>query len=172
LNLLIEYNVGQDRCGVQFASSVVKLAKEINSSPYLHFRGIHAYNGRNQHVRKYKDRKEAVELVVSKVRELVRVLEDEKLKPEVVTGGGTGTYLFEATSKVYTEIQPGSYLFMDADYGNNLNEEGKQVVIGDHSHDLFRQSLFVLSTVISKPETGDRVIVDSGLKAGMEYLKY
>jgi 3-hydroxy-D-aspartate aldolase len=67
LNLLIEYNVGQDRCGVQKASTVVKIAREINNSQYLHFRGIHAYNGKNQHIRKYSERKTAVELVASKV---------------------------------------------------------------------------------------------------------
>ena len=72
------------------------------------------------------------------------LLEAEGLQAEVVTGAGTGTYLFEAASGVYNELQPGSYVFMDADYGRNLDRDGQPV----HT---FEQSLFVLATVMSHP---------------------
>ena len=72
-----------------------------------------------------------------------------------VTGAGTGTFLLERNSGVYTELQPGSYVFMDADYGRNeLNS----------SEPVFAQSLYVWTTVMSAP-TADRAIVDAGLKA-------
>ncbi len=83
--------------------------------------------------------------------------------------------MLEATSGVFNELQPGSYIFMDADYGRNLDEEGKPVSEFEHS-------LFVYTTIMSRT-TKDRAIVDAGLKAhsvdsgmplvyGMEGVEY
>ena len=72
-----------------------------------------------------------------------------------VTGAGTGTFEREMAGGVYTELQPGSYPFMDADYGRNERAPGALA---------FEQSLFVLATVMSTPAAG-RAIVDAGLKA-------
>jgi len=75
----------------------------------------------------------------------------------VITGGGTGTWAQDAASGVYTELQAGSYIFMDADYRANRTADGT-----DYSE--FRQSLFIYTQVMSAP--GRRyVIVDAGLKA-------
>ena len=74
-----------------------------------------------------------------------------------VTGAGTGTFEFETASGVYTELQCGSYIFMDADYGRNLDRDGAPTKA-------FEPSLFVWATVMSRP-TEDRAIVDAGLKA-------
>jgi len=91
------------------------------------------------------------------VQATLRLLESADLHPEIVTGAGTGTYLLETASGVYNEIQPGSYIFMDADYGRNLSDDGKPVRE-------FEQSLFVLATVMSHPVPA-RAVVDVGLKA-------
>jgi D-serine deaminase-like pyridoxal phosphate-dependent protein len=72
-----------------------------------------------------------------------------------VTGAGTGTFTLERDSGIYTELQPGSYVFMDADYGRNEHADGEI---------RFEQSLFVWTTVMSTP-AADRAIVDAGLKA-------
>ena len=74
-----------------------------------------------------------------------------------ITGAGTGTFEFESASRVYTELQCGSYIFMDADYGRNLDRDGAPAKA-------FEPSLFVWATVMSRP-TEDRAIVDAGLKA-------
>src|SRR5207342_2709831 len=74
-----------------------------------------------------------------------------------ITGAGTGTFEFEAGSGVYTELQCGSYIFMDADYGRNLDPDGAATRA-------FESSLFVWATVMSRPNT-ERAIVDAGLKA-------
>jgi hypothetical protein len=74
-----------------------------------------------------------------------------------VTGAGTGTFEFESASGVYTELQCGSYIFMDADYGRNLDRDGAPTKA-------FEPSLFVWATVMSRP-TDERAIVDAGLKA-------
>ena len=74
-----------------------------------------------------------------------------------ITGAGTGTFAFEAASDLYTELQCGSYVFMDADYNRNLDAAGKPAPE-------FEQSLFVWATVMSRP-SADRAIIDAGLKA-------
>jgi D-serine deaminase-like pyridoxal phosphate-dependent protein len=74
-----------------------------------------------------------------------------------VTGAGTGSFEFETTSGVYTELQCGSYIFMDADYGRNLDRDGAPTKA-------FEPSLYVWATVMSRPAE-DRAIVDAGLKA-------
>ena len=68
---------------------------------------------------------------------------------------GTGSFEFEAASGVYTELQCGSYIFMDADYGRNLDRDGAPTKA-------FEPSLFVWATVMSRP-TDDRATVDAGL---------
>jgi D-serine deaminase-like pyridoxal phosphate-dependent protein len=110
------------------------------------------------------------------VRATLAGLNSAGIKCHKVTGAGTGTYAFEAASRVYHEIQPGSYIFMDADYAkNDWTESGIP---------RFEHSLFVWATVMSRT-TSDRAIVDAGLKAssidsgmprvagndGVEYVK-
>jgi len=73
----------------------------------------------------------------------------------IVTGGGSGTFMFEIESGAYDEIQPGSYIFMDADYARN--EWAAPLPRFEHA-------LFVLATVMSRPAPA-RAIVDAGLKA-------
>jgi D-serine deaminase-like pyridoxal phosphate-dependent protein len=73
-----------------------------------------------------------------------------------VTGAGTGSFEFETASGVYTELQCGSYIFTDADYGRNLDHDGAPTKT-------FEPSFFVWATVMSRP-TDDRAIVDAGLK--------
>jgi 3-hydroxy-D-aspartate aldolase len=73
------------------------------------------------------------------------------------TGAGTGSLEFEAASGLYTELQCGSYIFMDADFGKNRDHDGKP-------NKAFEPSLYVWATVMSRP-AGDRAIVDACLKA-------
>jgi D-serine deaminase-like pyridoxal phosphate-dependent protein len=73
----------------------------------------------------------------------------------MITGAGTGTFEHEIASGVWTELQPGSYPFMDVDYARNVTADGAQ---------RFRQSLFVLAGVMSTPAP-TRAICDAGLKA-------
>lgn len=74
---------------------------------------------------------------------------------ERITGAGTGTFLHERDSGVYNELQAGSYVFMDRDYGDNQCGEGDVA---------FEHALFIKTTVMSRP-TAERAVVDSGLKA-------
>jgi D-serine deaminase-like pyridoxal phosphate-dependent protein len=157
LDVYVEVNVGANRCGVEPGEPALRLAQGIARADALRFAGIHAYQGAAQHLRSAAERSAAIAQAVEKVRATVALLEASGLRAEIVTGAGTGTYLLEAASRVYNEIQPGSYVFMDADYGRNLGEDGQPVHEFDHS-------LFILATVMSRP-TPQRAVVDVGLKA-------
>ena len=174
LDVLIELNVGADRCGVEPGAAALALAQAVTAARNLRFAGIHAYQGAAQHLRSVADRRVAIALAVRKARATRTLLEESGIEVDVVTGAGTGTFPFEAASGVYNEIQPGSYIFMDVDYNTNDWSDLPQ----------FEQSLYVLTTVMSTP-AADRVVVDAGLKAssvdsglpqlagwrGVEYVK-
>jgi 3-hydroxy-D-aspartate aldolase len=156
LDVLVEINVGANRCGVEPGEPAVALAREITSRSHLRFAGLQAYHGSAQHLRKVDERRSAIEKAVGAVKRTRELLEAAGIPCPRVTGAGTGTYLFEAASSVYDELQPGSYIFMDADYArNDWTESGMP---------RFEHSLFVWTTVMSRT-TAERAIVDAGLKA-------
>ncbi len=157
LDVFVELNVGGARCGLEPGEPVLRLARQIADTSGLRFAGLQAYHGAAQHLRTPVERDAAIRSAIGRVLETKSVLEADGIACETVTGAGTGTYLLEAASKVYDEVQPGSYIFMDVDYTKNLDADGEPVKS-------FQQSLFVYSTVISRP-TRDRAVLDAGHKA-------
>jgi 3-hydroxy-D-aspartate aldolase len=157
IHVLVELNVGGNRCGVESAEDLARLAAAISSSPPLRFAGIQAYHGAAQHLRNYEDRRSAIEGAVRKVIEATSLLRRNGLECDIIAGAGTGTFEFEIASGIYNELQVGSYVFMDADYGRNNDRSGKPV--SD-----FENALFILTTVMSYP-VAKRAVVDAGLKA-------
>ena len=157
IGVLVELDVGTHRCGVVGEFEVLKLVKLISSYSNLDFVGIQAYQGKAQHVRKYNARKLLVENASQAVKRALDLLRENNFSCKVVSGGGTGTFNFEVESDVFNEVQPGSYVFMDGDYGRNLDAAGETI-------DFFGQSLFLLTTVMSLPSSG-RAVVDVGLKS-------
>jgi D-serine deaminase-like pyridoxal phosphate-dependent protein len=156
LDVLVEVNVGANRCGVEPGEPAVQLAKTIANSKNLRFAGLQAYQGAAQHLRKVEERRAAIEQACAHVRRTTHMLGHAGIACEKVTGAGTGTYLFEAVSGVYHELQAGSYIFMDADYAkNDWTESGIP---------RFEHSLFVWTTLMSRP-VAERGVVDAGLKA-------
>ena len=155
LDVYIELEVGMRRCGVAPGEPALALAKEIARHRKLRFAGLQAYHGRAQHVRSLQERRAAIEKAAEAVRLTKDLLSRNYLPPPIVTGAGSGTYLLEIETGAWGEIQPGSYLFMDADYARN--EWASPLPRFEHA-------LFVLSTVMSRPDA-DRAIVDAGLKA-------
>jgi D-serine deaminase-like pyridoxal phosphate-dependent protein len=155
LDLLVEINVGADRCGVEPGAPALALARAIAGSGNLRFAGLQAYHGGAQHVRSVANRRDAIGRAADLVRSTRALLEKNGIGCETVTGAGTGSFPLELASGVYDELQPGSYVFMDADY--NRNEI-------DADWPRFEQSLFVWTTVMSRPNAA-RAVVDAGLKA-------
>ena len=156
LTVLVEIDSG-GRCGVAPGPDAVALARAIAGSPHLVFGGLQSYHGGAQHIRAASARRAAIATVADNTRRTVEQLRQQGLDCAIVGGGGTGTFPLEAASGVYTEIQAGSYVFMDADYARNLDEDGQMA-------SPFRQSLFVLATVMSAVRPG-RAVVDAGHKA-------
>lgn len=157
LDVFVELNVGADRCGVEPGEDFLKLARLIHGSPALRFAGLQAYHGSAQHRRTPDERKECIAVAVDNVRRAKLLLARQNIPCETTTGAGTGTYLLEADSGVYDEVQAGSYVFMDVDYAKNLDKNGTPL-------NRFQHSLFVLTTVISRPAPG-RAVVDAGHKS-------
>ncbi len=159
LECFVEIDCGAGRCGVKTAADVVAIAKAIDAAPNLKFTGIQAYQGAMQHIDKFEDRKAKLDAAIAQVKESVDALEAVGLKPELVSGGGTGSYYFESNSKVYNELQCGSYAFMDADYGRVLDQNGQRIDQGE-----WKNALFILTSVMSHAKA-DKAICDAGLKA-------
>ena len=157
VGVLVELDVGANRCGVTRPEDVLALAQQVDSAAGLRFDGIQAYQGRAQHVRKYQDRRQLIDVAIDKARASVELLAQHGLNCATVGGAGTGTFEFESSSGVYNELQCGSYLFMDADYTKNLDD-------GDEFISQFEHSLFILANVMSTAKA-ELAVVDAGLKA-------
>jgi 3-hydroxy-D-aspartate aldolase len=157
MTVLVEIDVGAARCGVPPGPAAVDLAKKIAASKHLIFGGLQAYQGSAQHKRTVAERQTLIGTAVDASRRTVEQLRQQGLDCPIVGGAGTGTFQIESTSGIYTEMQAGSYVFMDADYARNLDEAGKPV-------STFRHSLFVLATVMSAPHPG-LAVLDAGHKA-------
>lgn len=157
LTVLVELNVGMNRCGVESPAELLSLARRIAGHASLSFGGIQAYHGSAQHMRDREERRRAIQEAGEKVLACRAALEAAGLPCPVVAGAGTGTFEFELASGIWNELQVGSYVFMDADYGRNLDAAGAPV--GEFAH-----ALFILATVLSRP-VRERGVVDAGLKA-------
>jgi D-serine deaminase-like pyridoxal phosphate-dependent protein len=155
IDVLVEIDVGAHRCGVLPGPAALALAHAVAAAPGLRLRGLHAYHGGAQHLRSPAERSTAIAAAVVAARATRDAFALAGIACPTVTGAGTGTWQLERDSGTYTEIQPGSYIFMDADYGRNA------LAPDEHA---FEQSLYVLAGVMSVP-TPERAIVDAGLKS-------
>jgi D-serine deaminase-like pyridoxal phosphate-dependent protein len=157
VDVLVEIDVGGRRCGTQPGAPAARIAEAVARSPHLRFAGLQAYHGSAQHVREARERSAQIARAVEAVKETQAALKAVGLVAATVTGAGTGTYENEAASTVYTELQAGSYIFMDADYARNKRGNGEPF-------DTFEHALFVQATVMSV-RSPDRLVIDAGLKA-------
>ncbi|MCL4744121.1 MAG: DSD1 family PLP-dependent enzyme [Burkholderiaceae bacterium] len=123
LDLLIEIDVGNRRCGVDSPGEAVDLARAIAAhAPWLSLRGLQAYHGKAQHLRSTGERAVAIGKAAAQAALIASALRADGHECAEVTGAGTGTYPYELASGVYTEVQPGSYALMDLDYGANQRD--------------------------------------------------
>lgn len=156
-DVLVEIDVGGRRCGTAPGEPAARIGELVARAPHLNFAGLQAYHGPAQHVRDAGERQALIEGAAEEVRDTQRALAALGLKARTVTGAGTGTFENEAASGVWTELQCGSYIFMDADYARNQRADGA-------AFDAFEHALFVVATVMSVPAR-ERAVVDAGLKA-------
>ncbi len=148
IHILVEVDIGMKRCGVNSPEEVLKLAKKIKQSKNLIFEGIQAYEGHLVLIKDYKKRVEGMKEAIEKISKIKLYLKEKGFEISEISGGGTGTYNITGNNTPWTEIQAGSYIFMD----NNYNQLDLP----------FKSSLTVLATVIHKRH--GYAITDAGLK--------
>lgn len=150
LHIYVEYDIGMKRCGARTKEEFLALTREVLACPHLSFDGIQAYAGNLAHEECFETRRDESAKVEEVLRELIGYLKDNGITVKEVSGISTGTIQFhDLKDTVYTEVQAGSYLFLDEAYE----------AVGAP----FEHALFVLSTVISKPQGA--LITDAGLKS-------
>ena len=155
LDVYVEVDVGGHRCGAEPDEQAAELAEMIASHSRLRFAGLHCYQSSAQHLRTPQERQVAITHAAELARRTKQCVEARGIVVGIVTGAGTGTFVHERDSMVYNELQPGSYIFMDRDYGGNIPGENDV---------RFEHALFVKTSVMSRP-SAERAVVDAGLKA-------
>ncbi len=156
LDVVVEVDVGQGRCGVPPGAPAVALADAIAARDGLHFKGLQGYQGLIQMTPDFAARRAAAQSALDALLETAELVRAGGHRVEVLTGGGTGTSVIDAAANGLTEIQPGGYIFMDSRYGEIAWDDGEKTP--------FEKSLTLLASVISRP-AADRAILDMGYKA-------
>ncbi len=156
LGVVIEIDVGQGRCGVFSPAGAVALAQRIARDKNLEFLGLQGYQGSLQLEMSVEKRRSGAMAALGRLHDAVKHLRGAGLVAPLLTGGGTGTLAIDIELGGLTELQPGSYVYMDSRY----------VAIEWPARDVppFRSSLTVLATVLSRPAS-NRVVLDTGWKA-------
>jgi len=151
LPVIIEMDVGMNRCGVRSIESGLALARDITKRSGLFFKGIMGYEGHCVAHMPVSEREDIAKSSLAKLIEFSKALEKEGMPAGIVSGGGTGTYAITPNIEGMTEIQTGSYATMDAKYYSVGITE-------------FERALSIVSTVISVPDD-DHAVCDMGLKS-------
>ncbi|MEP7337640.1 MAG: DSD1 family PLP-dependent enzyme [Acidobacteriota bacterium] len=157
LNVMMDVDPAGRRTGVPAGEQAIKLAEQIVKLPNLKLRGIHGYSGASAHVSTFEARRNHSIERMTPVLETFHRLKKAGLPVEIMSGGSTGTYNIDCELAGMTELQTGSYVFMDVEYRSVGGKSG--AVYED-----FTPSLTVMATVISK-SYDDRATTDAGIKA-------
>ena len=146
--LFVDVDPGAHRTGVTSPAAAVEVAKASGA-----IGGVQFYCGSEQHIGREADRRRVLTEKTDYLRSVLGALGEAGVEVPVVTGGGTGSFAIDAELGVLTELQAGSYIFLDREY--------RDCELGGPAFD---PSLFVDSSVISVNTPG-RVTIDAGLKA-------
>src|SRR6476469_5138764 len=156
LTVVVDIDPGIHRTGVASPDAVVELVKKVTGLKSLKYAGVQFYCGSHQHILSFEERKQKIEERTEYLRGILAKLEAAGLKPGIVTGSGTGTHFIDAKLGAFTELQVGSYVFMDHDY--NVCD------LRALARPTFEQALQIDARVVSA-NTAGMVTVDAGLKA-------
>lgn len=157
IGVLVDLDPGMGRTGIEPGQKALELVRHIGEAcPNLTFNGLQMYIGNCMHVQGFEKRRDKYLHLISKGIETKELLESNGIQVPVFSGGGTGTYDIDADLGALTDLQAGSYAFMDVEY-RDIGGQGTETFVD------FEPSLFSLVTAISKPQ--ERLItVDAGIK--------
>lgn len=157
VGIFIEVDIGQGRCGVRNSDQAVALAKDIGRYQNLKLEGIQGYQGLLQQLKSYDERMGFAKKALAILQSTADAVSKTGIEIKTLTGGGSGSSQIDIDLGGYTELQAGSYVFMDTKYlGVEWNSRGEKIP--------FESSLYVLSSVVSKP-TQDLAVIDAGWKS-------
>lgn len=148
--LLVDVNVGQNRCGTEPGEAALELARACSETKGVRFAGLQGYEGHLQHVNDPAERRRLCFAAYDLLAETKQTVEGGGIKVDWVTTAGSGTYRLAIEHGLATEVQPGSYVAMDSQYAKVGGIE-------------FESSLFVVAGVVSVNRPG-QVIIDAGWK--------
>lgn len=155
LKVLVDIDPGMGRTGIR-RENAPPLVAQIARSRALEYMGLQCYAGNLQHLESPNERREKSLATMKELGELRDQLARQGLQPKILTGGGTGTFDIDPDARVLTELQVGSYIFMDKQYNEVWEKPGDRVP--------FETALFVQTTVISANRNG-LATTDAGFKA-------
>jgi D-serine deaminase-like pyridoxal phosphate-dependent protein len=156
LSVVIDVDPGIRRTGVPSAEAAVAVLAAIRAEPALHYAGVQYYCGMEQHMAAYADRAAAMDAKAGFLRGVIAALTAVGGAPAIVTGGGTGTHRIDPELGLFTELQTGSYVFMDDQY--------LDCDLTDGSGAPFENALMIDARVVSANSPG-MVTIDAGFKA-------
>jgi len=157
VGVLVDIDVGDHRTGITPGAPALELAKLLSRSKRLRVRGVQAYAGSASHVVGFAAREKYSREVMARAVETRKQLQSAGFDAAILSGASTGTYNIDGAIDGMTELQCGSYVFMDVDYRRIGGRDGA-------TYADFQPSLKVLSSVVSAT-LGDRVTIDAGTKA-------
>ena len=156
LKVLVDLDVGLHRTGIRRGADALDLAELIDAAEFLELRGLQAYAGHLMHIHDFAERREKSLGAMKMLGEQRDALKAKGLCCDIVSGGGTGSYNIDPEAKVLTELQGGSYIFMDKQYND--------VALGNGASFPFETSLFVQMSVVSN-NTRNLATTDAGFKS-------
>jgi D-serine deaminase-like pyridoxal phosphate-dependent protein len=164
LNVLLDVDPGGRRTGVSPGDAAIALAEKLVKLPNLKLRGIHGYSGVSAHVNTFEARRSHSLKVMTPIAETFARMKKLGMPVEILSGGSTGTYNIDTEIEGMTELQCGSYVFMDLEYQRVGGKSGPV-------YDDFSSALTVMATVISR-NYDTHATVDAGIKAFAKDRKF
>lgn len=156
LKLLVDIDPGMGRTGLRPGDEAATFVRSVARNPAFELVGLQCYAGNLQHLESANERRDRSLSALGELGSLCRRLRDDGFALDVLTGGGTGTFDIDPDARILTELQVGSYVFMDRQYNEVWEKSGGPPP--------FETSLFVQTTVISANRDG-LATTDAGFKA-------
>lgn len=157
VGVVVDLDVVMGRTGLREDDVFLRLLDRLHDDPRFYFAGVQHYAGHIMHIREFEKRREKSLRSWDRLAAKFELLEQRGIQPTIVTGGGTGTYDIDVSIEQLTDLQVGSYIFMDEEY-RQVGGAGSERFKG------FDLALTVACTTISQPQNST-ITVDGGYKA-------